>query len=180
MVRKKDLEKEIDKLNEILAKKGHNREKTSMFFFLLNSNEMPRNQTEKESSFEYMKEIVKSVGDNLEEFVEFKDKSHSFTKEYIKDVKIKFALEQGIGRKKKDGSYSQYAGQVHAHALTTIKHTSNISINNDKLQEFVQERFNYYYGHNGFVGVKWVPGNMLNEYMTKSKRYENGYEWKSL
>lgn len=181
MVRKKDLEIEIDKLNEILAKKGHNRPKTSMYFFLLNSNETPKNSTEVESSMEYMKEIVRSTfEDNLDQFVKFKDKSHKYSKEYIDDVKVKFSLEQGLGRKKKDGSYSQYAGQVHAHVLATIRHRSNISINHENLQTFVQGKFNDYYGHNGFVGVKWVPGNALDDYMTKSKRYQNGFEWKPI
>lgn len=180
MPRKKDLEKEIDKLNEILAKKGHNRQKTSTFFLLLNSNDIPKNETERESSMEYMKEIVKSIGENLDQLVEFKDKSHEYSKQYIDNVKINFSLEQGLGRKKKNGEYSDYAGQVHAHALLTIKHKSNISIDRDKLREFMQEKFNYYYGHNGFATVKWVPDNALESYMTKSKRYADGYEWKQI
>ena len=180
MVKKKDLEKEIDKLNEILAKKGHNRQKTSTFFLLLNSNDTPKNQTEVESSMEYMKEIVQSIGENLDNLIEFKDKSHSYSTQYIDDVKIKFSLEQGLGRKKKNGEYSEHAGQVHAHALLTVKHKSNITIDRDKLQEFAQEKFNYYYGHNGFAGVKWVPDDALENYMTKSKRYAEGYEWKKI
>lgn len=180
MVRKKDLEKEIDKLNEILAKKGHNRQKTSTFFLLLNSNDIPKNATEVESSMEYMKEIVQSIGENLDEFIEFSDKSHTYSKQYIDDVKIKFSLEQGLGRKKKNGEYSDHAGQVHAHALLTIKHKSNISIDREKFTEFMQKKYNDYYGHNGFAGVKWVPDNALESYMTKSKRYAEGYKWKQI
>lgn len=181
MTRKADLQKEIDRLNEELAKKGEGRSKKSTFFILLNSNETTKNEVESESSREYMKEISKYLGDNIDKVVEFKDGSHSFSKEYIQKVKTRFALEQSRGRRKKDGSYSSNAGQIHSHLLVTIQHKSNIHINHQELQDLLQPEFEKYYGHRGFVGhPKWIPENKTEEYMTKSKDYSNGHQWREL
>lgn len=181
MLRKKDLEKELDRINELLAQKGHNKQKTSTFFILLNSNESTQNQTQVESSREYMKEIVKTMGENTEKFVQFRDSSHKFTTEYVDNVNIKFALEQSRGRRKKDGTYSEHGGQVHAHVLMTVKHKSNISLDHQALQDLLQPEFNSYYGHNGFVGApKWIPDSKVEDYMTKSKDYSGGHRWKEI
>lgn len=181
MAKKADLQKEIDRLNEELAMRGKGRSKTSTCFIQLNSNETTRNATEEESSREYMKEIVKVMGDNVEKFVEFKDQSHSYTTEYVQNVNLKFALEKSRGRRKKDGTYSKHAGQIHAHALLTLTHKSNIGINYRALQELLGPEFVFRYGHNGYVGVpKFIPENGVEKYITKSKEYNSGYRWTSI
>jgi hypothetical protein len=102
---------------------------------------------------------------------------NSFSDEYVQSANLKFALEQSRGRKKKDGTYSDYAGQVHAHALLTMKHKSNVTLNNDKMIDLLQPQFEYYYGHRGFVSSKWIPGSKVEDYMTKSKEYSGGHKW---
>lgn len=181
MTRKADLEKEIDRLNEELSKRGEGRSKKSTFFILLNSNESTKNPTEVESSREYMKDITKHLGDNIDEVLEFRDGSHSFSKTYVQKVQTRFALEQSRGRRKKDGSYSEYAGQVHSHVLVTVNHKSNVTLNHEKMQELLQPKFEEYYGHKGFVGhPKWIPENKAEDYMTKSKEFSNGHTWKEI
>lgn len=180
MVRKADLQKEIDRLNEDLAKSGKNKIRESTYFILLNSNETTRNEVEVESSKQYMIEIVRYLGEHLYEVIDFRDRNHTFSDDYIVDANIKFALEQSKGRRKKDGTYSQYAGQVHAHALLTIRHKSNIILNNQKMIELLQPQFEYYYGHGGFVSSKWIPSSKIEDYMTKSKEYAGGHKWTKL
>lgn len=181
MVRKADLQKEVDRLNEELAKRGEGRTKKSTFFILLNSNESTKNPTEVESSREYMKAISKKLGENAGEVIEFKDGSHSFNSKYIKNVNTKFVLEQSKGRRKKDGTYSEYSGQIHSHVLMTIEHKSNIQINYSALQRLLQPEFDKYYGHNGFIGhPRWIPDSKIEDYMTKSRDFSSGYRWKEV
>lgn len=181
MAKKADLLKEIDKLNEKLAQRGHNKQKTSTFFLLLNSNEATTNATEVESSRQYMTSIVQSLGDNMDKVITFQNGEHGYSKEYVQDINIKFSLEQSAGRKKKDGTYSEYRGQVHAHVLVTVNHKSNVKMDYGKLQELLQPEFDHYYGHNGFVSKpKWIPDQMVEQYMTKSKEYTYGHKWKSV
>ena len=180
MVRKKDLEKEIERLNEEIAKAGRGRERESQFFILMNSNERTHNKIERESSREYMKSIIRYMGENVWQFIDFKDSSHIFDTTHVKSVNIKFALEAGKGRKKKDGTYSDYSGQVHAHVLMTIKHVSNIQLNNQKLNDLLQPLFNEYYTHDGFVNGKWIPSSKIQDYMTKSSEFSSGVKWTPL
>lgn len=176
-----DLEKEVERLNEELAKRGQGRERTSTYFILLNSNESPKNQIQVDSGKAYMTEIVQYLGDNMNQVIEFRDSSHEYSSEFIRNISIKFSLEQSKGRKKKDGSYSDYAGQVHAHVLVSIQHKSNIKISYARLQELLQPKFEEYFGHNGFIGIpKWIPDQMVEQYMTKSKEYQHGVSWKTL
>lgn len=180
-MKRSDLEKEVDRLNEELSKRGKGRERTSTYFILLNSNESPKNETQVESGRAYMTEIVQYLGDNMKDVIEFRDSSHEYSSEYVQDINIKFSLEQSRGRKKKDGTYSDYAGQVHAHILVTIRHKSNIKISYAGLQELLQPKFEEYFGHNGFIGIpKWIPDQMVEQYMTKSKDYKYGHSWKSI
>lgn len=180
-MKRADLVKEVDRLNEELAKRGEGRERTSTYFILLNSNESPKNETQIESGKAYMTEIVKYMGDNMESIVQFRDASHEYSSKYINDIKIKFSLEQSKGRKRKDGTYSDYSGQVHAHILVIIKHKSNIKLSYSELQELLQPKFDEYFGHNGFIGIpKWIPDQMVEQYMTKSKEYSGGHSWKTL
>lgn len=181
MAKKSDLLKEIDKLNEELAKRGHNRQKTSTFFLLLNSNEATTNATEVESSRHYMTEIVQYLSDNMDQVITFQNENHDYSKEFIQNIDIKFSLEQSHGRKKKDGTYSEYRGQVHAHVLIAIEHKSNVQISYPALQELLQPKFEEYYTHNGFISrPKWIPDSMVEQYMTKSKEYESGHNWKKI
>lgn len=178
MPKKADLQKEIDHLNEQLAKSGRTRQKRSTYFITVNSNETTRNKTERESSKAYMREIMKYAGDNAGEYIQFNEPGHEFTKKFVDDVNFRFSLEVSKGRKKKDGSYSDYAGQVHAHAILDVKHKSNISINHDKLRGLLQPLFNEYYGHDGYIGpATWIPQHKLEEYLTKGKEYDGGFKW---
>lgn len=178
MARKKDLQKEIDRLNEELAKRGKGRIRTSTYFLLLNSNETTKNPTEEESSRIYMKEIMKTLGNNIDKVVTFKDGTHSYTTDYIQNANLKFALEKSKGRKKKDGTYSDYAGQIHAHGILTITHKSNIGIDHEALKDLLNPEFQYYYGHNGFIGIpKFIPESNVEAYITKSRDYDAGYKW---
>jgi len=181
MARKADLQKEIDRLNEELTKRGEGRGKKSTFFILLNSNESTKNETEVESSREYMKAISKHLGENIDQVIQFKDGSHSFSKQHIQKVKTRFALEQSRGRRKKDGTYSEHGGQIHSHLLVTVDHKSNVQLDHEAMQDLLQPEFEKYYGHKGFVGhPKWIPENKAEDYMTKSREFQNGHTWKEI
>lgn len=178
MPKKEDLQKEIDRLNEQLAMTGKTRQKRSTYFMTFNSNETTRNKTERESSKEYMKEIMKHASDNVDQYIHFNEPGHYFSKKYINEVNFRFTLEVSRGRKKKDGTYSSYSGQVHSHAILDVHHKSNISIDHNKLSELLQPKFNEYYAHDGYIGpATWIPQHKLEEYLTKGKEYENGFKW---
>lgn len=180
-LRKVDLEAEITHLNELLAKRGRNKTRTSAYFILINSNTKPSQYETEQDIARKLKNIILYLSENLDEVVTFNKQGHAWSSDYIEDVNIKFAIERGVGRRRKDGTYPDSGGTVHAHVILTIHHKSNITIPRTAISDLLQPELEMNFGKKGFVSPpRLIAQNMLEHYITKSDKYKNGHEWVTL
>lgn len=181
MAKKKDLLIEIDKLNEKLSQRGSGKIRKTSYFLLLNSNSRPDGSTTEEDIENHLRDIIVFLGDNMDQVIEFNTSGHGWSSKYVESVDIKYAIERGSGRRKKDGTYPVGGGNIHAHVILTILHKSNITMTQEKLSDLLQPEFELYFGRRGFISrPRLISNNMVEEYMTKSKRYKEGHTWETV
>ena len=170
--------------NEVLRQKSwaSNRKlKHSEWFFLVNSHHKPEEGNPgRELSLEFcddlMREFAQQVRDG--EIITINKKKHSWTGEYIKNIKIRYVTEIGLGKLKKNGERGKTGATAHIHVLLTVHHTSNISLTWENLYEFFNPRMVELFGKNPFVSrPKLIPQNRTEEYMEKG--FEEA-EWKEI
>lgn len=180
-MKKRDLQIHITKLEEQLRKRGTGQVRKTAYFILLNPNVKSSEGLPDSEVRSLLSDIVKYLADNIESVITFNKSGHSYTTEYIKKIKVRFAMEKGTGRRKKDGTYPEDGGSVHAHVVVYIEHTSNITITYESLAELLEPEFRSSFGKNGFISKpRLIQADMTEEYMTKSSTYRNGYKWETL
>lgn len=151
----------------------------SEWFFLVNTRHKPANgNPDLERSKEYgdiiMAEFARAV--QAGDILTLNKKSHTWNRDYIENVKIRYVTEIGKGKLKKNGQPGNVGGTVHFHVLLTVHHRSNVSLEWEKLYAFFQPLIElYFFQTKPFIGhLKLVPENRVEEYMAKG--FENA-EW---
>lgn len=180
-MKKRDLQIHITKLEEQLRKRGNGQIRKTAYFILLNPNVKVSDGLSDEEVSNLLSDIIKFLAENIESIIIFNKEGHIYSTEYIKKIKVRFAMEKGTGRRKKDGTYPEGGGCIHAHVVIYIEHTSNITITYEKLVELLEPEFRASFGKNGFISKpRLIQADMTEEYMTKSLTYRNGYKWETL
>lgn len=179
-MKKRDLITKVQSLEETLRKRGEGRIRKTAYFILLNPNVKSSDMPDTEV-MSLLTDIVKFMADNMRSIITFNKEGHAYSSEYIKKIKVRFAMEKGTGRKKKDGSYPEGGGCVHAHVVIYIEHLSNITITYESLVELLEPEFMASFGKRGFISrPRLIQADMTEDYMTKSLTYRNGYKWETL
>jgi hypothetical protein len=179
-MKKKDLAARVVSLEEELRKRGEGRIRKTAYFVLLNPNVKSSDMEDKEV-MSLLSDIVKYLADNIDSVITFNKEGHSYSTEFIKKIKVRFALEKGSGRRKKDGTYPEGGGCVHAHVVIYIEHLSNITITYDSLVELLEPEFRASFGKAGFISrPRLIQADMTEDYMTKSLTYKHGFKWKTI
>jgi len=180
-MKKRDLLIHVSKLEEQLRNNGNGRMRKTAYFILLNPNCNARDGMEDTQVMSLLSDIIKFLSENIDEVITFNKEGHGYTKDYIKRIKVRYAMEKGTGRRKKDGTYPESGGCVHAHVVIYIEHYSNITIEYERLVELLEPEFMSSFGKKGFIGrPRLIQADRTEEYMTKSETYKNGYKWETL
>ena len=171
------MEGELERLrfeNAVLKEKSWAKRKTqkyTRYFFLVDTKYKPEpgSQFDRQRAIDYCDQMMREFAQSLEQIVTLNRKTHSWTPEYIRDVKIKYAVEIGLGKLKKDGTRGLSGGTVHIHVYLTIFHFTNLTVTQEALANFFLPRILIQFGTKGFVGrPRLVPLNRIEEYMEKS------------
>ena len=180
-MKKRDLQIRVNKLEEELRKRGNGQVRKTAYFVLLNPNVRIGDGMTDDEVRSLLTDIIKYLAENMQEVITFNKTGHSYTSDYIKKIKVRYAMEKGVGRRKKDGTYPVDGGSVHAHVVLYIEHTSNITITYESLVALLEPEFNASFGKNGFISKpRLIQADMTEAYMTKSSTYRNGYKWVTL
>lgn len=147
--------------------------KISQWFVLVSTKYKPTSELDKEQHKVYCDEIMQELKELIGTIIGFNRKTHGWTDEYIVDVRIRYVVETGKGKLKRDGTRGKSGGEMHIHIYITIYHRSNINLTQEALYAFFQPRIFRYFGiERPFVGRPvLLPLNRVEEYMGKS--FEN-------
>jgi len=182
-MKKRDLVARLNVLEEESRRRGDKKVRFSKWNITLNPNtyiDNAMNYTEKYIQ-DALRDIIILLADNLEEVIRFNDPDHEWYQPYIISAKVRYALEQGEGRQRKDGTYPATGGFIHAHVRIEITHRSNISLIYGALRKLLQPEFERSFGKQGYIGTpKLVSEDQTERYITKSKYYKKGYKWVTL
>jgi len=145
--------------------------KTSEWFFLVDTkHRWDGTEHDKDQSRAYCDNTMEEFAEQLDagEIVELNRKTHTWTPEYINDVRIRYVCELGNGKLRADGTKGRTGGTFHIHALVTVIHTSNISLEWETLRDFFTPRLQLLFGNKPFVGrPRLTNQNRVVEYMEK-------------
>lgn len=143
--------------------------KYTRYFFLVDTKYKPQNEFERQRAIDCCDEMMREFALSLESIVQLNRKTHSWSPEYIQSVSIKYAVEIGLGKLKKDGTRGRSGGTVHIHVYLTIIHFTNLTVTQEALANFFLPRILMFFGTSGFVSrPRLVPMNRIEEYMEKS------------
>lgn len=169
------MQSEIERLrfeNAVLKQKNWASEKPlkyTRYFFLVDTKLKPRDEFERQRAIDICDEMMREFANALESIVQINRKTHSWSPEWIQKVSIKYVVEIGLGRLKKDGTRGLSGGTVHIHVYLTIHHFTNLTVTQEALAAFFQPRILLQFGNRGFVSrPRLVPLNRIEEYMGKS------------
>lgn len=99
-----------------------------------------------------------------------KKRQHFYSFTYIKDVAIKYVVELGLKNQ-----------TAHIHIALYITHHSNITIEQGPIYDIANEFFMNKLGRKPFVArPRLMSVNRVEEYMVKSKRFDDGFEWEKI
>lgn len=154
------------------------RKKRSEWFFLVNTRYKPEDEYDRQRCEAYLDEVMLEFSNAVREgaIIDLNRKTHQWNAEYIDDVRIRYVIELGKGKLKKDGTKGRSGGELHLHVLLTVFHHSNVSLTWEKLVEFFEPRLLLFFGRKPFVSRPRLTGeNRTQEYMEKG--FEQA-EWK--
>jgi len=182
-MKKQDLLKRLNVLEEESRRRGDKKVRFSKWNITLNPN------THVNDSINYTEDYIKTsltdiiiyLADNLEKVIYFNNPEHEWFQPYIVSVKIRYALERGEGRQRKDGTYPESGGFIHAHVRIEITHRSNITLTYGRLKALLEPKFEEAFGKKGWISTpRLVSEDQTERYITKSKYYKKGYKWVTL
>ncbi len=182
-MKKQDLLKRLNVLEEEGRRRGDKKVRFSKWNITLNPNTYVNdsiNFTE-----DYIKnsltDIIVYLADNLEKAIYFNNPDHEWFQPHIVSVKIRYAIEQGEGRQRKDGTYPETGGFIHAHVRIEVTHRSNITLTYGRLKSLLEPKFEEAFGKKGWISTpRLVSEDQTERYITKSKYYKKGYKWVTL
>lgn len=176
-----DLEWQNAKLKTMLWDRDPDRLRRSEWFFLIDSKHRPSSgYPGRDVSERYFDEILQDFAVAVREgnIITLNKKTHNWGPDYIERVQVRYVVEFGLGRMKKDGTRGKSGGTVHCHVQLIVFHRSNIKLEHEKLVEFFDPIMLQYFAKKPFIGpAKFVPGNRTEEYMEKG--FEKAH-WKKI
>ena len=152
---------------------------TSAYFILIDTKCRPSSEFDKQRIIDYCDEIMREFSSMIHALISFNFSSHKWTSDYIDSVSIKYVVEIGPGKLKKDGTRGKSGGTVHIHVYLVIRHHSNITLHWEDLKDFFKPRILHHLGtETAFVSrPRLIPQNRIEEYMEKT--FENAV-WKNV
>ena len=125
--------------------------KSSNFLITINPN-MPSSTFSDEDIHARLQRAIQCVfsHENLGHYIRFKDHKHTYSKHYIKDISLEYAIEKGHRQK-----------YVHAHILLKIKHVSHISLKLSEIRDKVKECLDNE-GKRFYLHVKHIRDNNMS------------------
>lgn len=140
------------------------------YFILVDTKIKPRSEAELQRAKEYCDWYMQEFQQSLSTLITFNKPGHSWTTDYINDSVVKYVIEVGEGKLKKDGTRGKSGGTVHIHIYVIIKHQSNITLFWEALKDFFKPKILHDFGiENCFVSKpRLVSPNFVEEYMEKS------------
>jgi len=133
----------------------------SRWHITLNSNQKGENLLEDNCLASDLKQaLVTTFKKRGDEVYKFLIPGHSYTREYIKSVKLTYVAEVGGDPK---------GGRVHLHAILEVQHYTMIQIDTGKAREILRENLKDECVKEGFYfRVQWVPASQpLENYLRK-------------
>lgn len=182
-MKKKDLLARLNVLEEEGRRRGDKKVRFSKWNITLNPNTHVDDTMYYTEDYirESLTEIIVYLADHLQEVIMFNNPDHDWYVPHIVSVKIRYAIERGEGRQKKDGTYPENGGFIHAHVRIEITHRSNISLVYGRLKNLLEPRFEQAFGKKGWISTpRLVSEDQTERYITKSKYYKKGYRWVTL
>lgn len=154
-------------------------EKTTAYFFLVNTRYKPTDHADAQRCIELCDEIMRVFALEIANLIIFNKKNHNFSSHYIKSVSIRYCVEIGKGILKKNGERGKTGGTVHIHVYVIIKHYSNIKLEYEQLRDFFTAQILEKFGIDKiFLGrLRLVNVNRIEEYMTKDLQ---NAEWSNI
>lgn len=180
------MQEELERLrwqNSVLKEKMWARngvDRVSDYMFLVNTRHKPDtwvefNQNERFCD-ELMEDFTRAVRDG--EIVTLNRKKHQWNTDYIDRIRVRYVVEIGKGKMKKDGTKGEVGGYVHIHVRLTIYHRSNITLTWESLKAFFDPPCWREFAIHPFIGhPKLIPMDRVDEYYGKSF---NQVEWKEI
>lgn len=133
----------------------------SRWHITLNSNQRGETALETECLASDLKQaLVKTFKTHGDEVYKFLLPGHSYTREFVKSVKLTYVAEKGSDPK---------GGRVHLHAILEVQHYSMIQMNTKRAREILRENISDECVKEGFYfRVQWVPASQpLENYLRK-------------
>jgi len=152
----------------------------SEWFFLVDTRHKPTSEQDKARSERYCDGVMEEFTRELQEgnIITLNKKKHQWNQDYIDSTSVRYVVELGLGKMKKDGTRGASGGTIHIHALVTVIHHSNISLTQETLADFFVPRLQTLFGKRPFVGrPRLTNQNRVVEYMEKG--FEEA-EWKQV
>lgn len=182
-MKKRDLIARLNVLEEESRRRGDGRVKFSKWNITLNPNTYVNNAMN--FTEDYIKnnliEIIIYLADNLEQAIMFNNPDHEWFHPHIVQVKVRYAIEQGEGRRRKDGTYPKSGGFIHAHVRIEVTHRSNITLSYGRLKRLLEPLFEAAFGKKGWISTpRLVSEDQTERYITKGKYLKKGYKWVTL
>lgn len=151
--------------NKLWAKNpGH----VSEYFILVDTKFRPKTEQERKAVEDYIDQVMREFVTDIHEMIIFNKKGHEWSPDFIDNVEIKYVIEMGPGKLKKDGTMGKSGGTLHFHINVYIEHRSNITLSKPLVEKFFKDFFYYHLGTNAFVNVRLVNPNYVKKYMTKT------------
>lgn len=161
--------------NNVLREKGWasnpDNQKITRWFLLISTKIRPSDARERELYEQRLDELMDEFSRALPELIKFRFKKHEWTPEYIDDCNVKYSVEVGRGRLRKDGTRGDSGGELHVHVLITIRHHSNITLDHETVREFLEPLCEQYFYTKPFIGrLRLIGQDRTEEYMQKTFR----------
>lgn len=161
---------QVSVLKEKNWSRDPDRKKRSEWFFLVNTRYKPVDEYDKARCEEFIDEIMQEFAQAVRngEIVEMNRKTHHWDGNFIDDIRIRYVVELGKGKLKKDGTRGKSGGELHVHVLLTIYHYSNLTLTWEALVEFFSPRLKTYFANKPFISrPRLTSENRTIEYMEK-------------
>lgn len=140
------------------------------YFILVDTKIKPQSEAELQRAKEYCDWYMQEFQQSLPTLITFNKPGHLWNSDYINESVVKYVIEVGEGKLKKDGTRGKSGGTVHIHIYIIIKHQSNITLFWEALKNFFKPKILHDFGiENCFVSKpRLVSPNFVEEYMEKS------------
>lgn len=119
--------------------------KSSQFLLTINTNQSYLNDPNIEGDTQYFDETLQRMFNNPLSYLTIKNEGETWTKQYVQDSDVQYAIELG-------GKYKK----LHAHCIIKIKHYTSIQIDAAKIRRYIEQEMGLPSIH---VNFKLLRGN---------------------